>query len=305
MTKTFTSPRRFLAVLALWLLTSLGSAQAATETITYFHNDVAGTPVLATDATGSVVWKENYQPYGSRINNASGGDNSQWFAGKPYDANTGLSYFGARYYDPVIGRFTGMDPAAVDPGNIHGLNRYSYGNNNPYRYVDPDGWAPEEASTIYMRTMIFLNTFSAVTDGGFSAAAAVAPLIARNVAVTTVERTAINSATTEAKLVVNAQAAGAAKGVNPKSLIGRQGRDEMSGSKVNRLAKDMKANGYDASHPIDAANVDGKLIILDGHHRAQAAAKAGVREVPVNVHNVSRQQADQLMREAAEARIGN
>ncbi len=76
----------------------------------------------------------------------------------------------------------------------------------------------------------------------------------------------------------------------------------MSGSQVKRLTKDMKANGYDANQPIDAANVDGKLIILDGHHRAQAASKAGIKDVPVNVHSVTREQAHQLMREAAEAR---
>ncbi|PMZ04372.1 hypothetical protein C1Y08_09870 [Pseudomonas sp. FW306-02-F02-AA] len=64
-----------------------------------------------------------------------------------------------------------------------------------------------------------------------------------------------------------------------------------------------KANGYDENYPIDAANVDGKLIILDGHHRAEAASKAGIKDVPVNVHSVTKEEADQLMREAAEARV--
>ncbi len=49
---------------------------------------------------------------------------------------------GARYYDPVIGRFLGADPKGVDPENIHSFNRYSYANNNPYKYVDPDGHSP-------------------------------------------------------------------------------------------------------------------------------------------------------------------
>lgn len=128
-----------LVLLSAWLLLGLGQAQAETETITYFHNDIVGTPLLATDAAGNVVWKENYQPYGGRINNTAGGDNNQWFAGKPHDRETGLAYFGARYYDPVTGRFTGMDPAGIDPENLYGLNRYSYANGNPYRYVDPDG----------------------------------------------------------------------------------------------------------------------------------------------------------------------
>ncbi|WP_223670520.1 hemagglutinin repeat-containing protein, partial [Xanthomonas citri] len=94
------------------------------------------------------------------------------------------------------------------------------------------------------------------------------------------------------------------RNVDPKILIGRQGRDEISGSQVKRYTKDMKANGYDVNHPIDVAKVDGKLIIIDGHHRALAAPRAGIKEVPVNVHNVTREEADQLMREAAEARGG-
>ena len=100
-------------------------------------------------------------------------------------------------------------------------------------------------------------------------------------------------------------AEGVARSVDPKSLIGRQGREEMSGSQVERLRKDMKANGYDNQHPIDAADVDGKLVILDGHHRAQAAAKAGIQEVPVNVHAVTPDQKSQLLQEVAEVRSRN
>ncbi|MCL1137738.1 RHS repeat-associated core domain-containing protein [Shewanella pneumatophori] len=50
----------------------------------------------------------------------------------------------ARYYDPVIGRFYSNDPVDVlghmQRGNpVHGFGRYTYANNNPYKYVDPDG----------------------------------------------------------------------------------------------------------------------------------------------------------------------
>jgi filamentous hemagglutinin len=63
----------------------------------------------------------------------------------------------------------------------------------------------------------------------------------------------------------------------------------------------MAADGYGNFPPIDAANVEGRLIILDGHHRASAAARAGLREVPVNIYPVSSEEAAQLMREVAEA----
>lgn len=123
------------------------SACAAAETITYFHNDIAGTPLLATDAAGAVVWKENYQPYGQRLNNpAAAADNRLGFTGKPFDASTGLSYLGARYYAPGLGRFMGIDPAEVNPEDVHSFNRYAYANNNPYRHVDPDGRTPVDAA---------------------------------------------------------------------------------------------------------------------------------------------------------------
>ncbi|MER2491047.1 RHS repeat-associated core domain-containing protein [Catenovulum sediminis] len=50
----------------------------------------------------------------------------------------------ARYYDPVIGRFLSNDP--VGYSNVHNFNRYAYGNNNPYKFIDPDG---REVRAIY------------------------------------------------------------------------------------------------------------------------------------------------------------
>ena len=47
----------------------------------------------------------------------------------------------ARYYDPVIGRFYSNDPVGFR--DVHSFNRYAYANNNPYKYIDPDGRMPE------------------------------------------------------------------------------------------------------------------------------------------------------------------
>ena len=63
------------------------------------------------------------------------------FTGKERDAETGLDYFGARYYRQDLGRFTTVDPHHVG-GNIldpQSWNAYAYARNNPLRYIDPDG----------------------------------------------------------------------------------------------------------------------------------------------------------------------
>ena len=116
------------------------SVSHAVEKVTYFHLDALGSPVVATNESGEVIWREDFKPYGEKlINDEAARDNNQWYTGKPHDDDTGLTYFGARYYDPVIGRFMGMDAVGVKEGNHHSFNRYAYANNNPYRFVDPDG----------------------------------------------------------------------------------------------------------------------------------------------------------------------
>ncbi|HDS1819941.1 TPA: RHS domain-containing protein [Pseudomonas putida] len=108
--------------------------------VTYYHNDISGSPLAATDGAGNLKWKESYKPYGDKLTrSAASGDNDMGFHGKVHDDSTGLSYMGARYYDPVLGRFTGVDPVDFQTDNLHSFNRYAYTNNNPYKYVDPDG----------------------------------------------------------------------------------------------------------------------------------------------------------------------
>ncbi len=121
------------------LLCFVPSAQSA-EYTTHFHLDPAGTPLMATDDAGNIVWKETYQPYGSKLNyQPAASSNTLGYTGKPYDNATGLSYMGARYYNPALGRFMGVDPVGYQEGNPHSHNRYAYANNNPYKFVDPDG----------------------------------------------------------------------------------------------------------------------------------------------------------------------
>jgi len=115
------------------------NAQAGVE-ITYIHNDALGTPVAGTDEQGNVKWRAHYQPYGEELL----GERQLFgvragYTGHRDDPDTGLTYMGARYYSPTIGRFMGVDPSGVDLSDIHSFNRYAYANNNPYKYVDPNG----------------------------------------------------------------------------------------------------------------------------------------------------------------------
>jgi RHS repeat-associated protein len=67
------------------------------------------------------------------------------YNGRVYDPGTGFHDYGARMYWPQIGRFISPDTYGGDPANPASLNRYSYVQNNPYKYADPTGhfaWLP-------------------------------------------------------------------------------------------------------------------------------------------------------------------
>ena len=125
-------------LLTLGLLLAAGVGQAI-ERVTYYHNDALGSPVAATDRNGTLLWRESYALYGERLTHEASGKDTVWYTGKQEEAAFGLNYFGARWYDPKIGRFMGADPAGFSADNIQSFNRYAYANNNPYKYIDLDG----------------------------------------------------------------------------------------------------------------------------------------------------------------------
>jgi RHS repeat-associated protein len=77
-------------------------------------------------------------PFGECRNSQGTLPTDKLFTGQRLDT-TGLYYYGARYYDPQIGRFISPDPTIPDPKNPQALNRYSYCINNPFKYIDPSG----------------------------------------------------------------------------------------------------------------------------------------------------------------------
>lgn len=58
------------------------------------------------------------------------------YTGQVFDAETGLGYFNARYYDPAKGRFLSEDPIGFGGGDA---NLYRYVGNDPVKVTDPSG----------------------------------------------------------------------------------------------------------------------------------------------------------------------
>jgi RHS repeat-associated protein len=108
-------------------------------TLYYLHSDHLGSSTRTTDASGNILDTAGYKVYGET---RSGGTNLQTdkrFTGQTLDQSTGLYWYASRAYNPVLGRFIQPDTVVPDFKNPQALNRYSYGLNNPLRYVDPTG----------------------------------------------------------------------------------------------------------------------------------------------------------------------
>lgn len=116
-------------------------ANGAPESKTFYHSDHLGSSLAVTDATTTVVWNQGYLPFGESYSGTGTLANSHQYTGKEYETETGLYYYGARYYHPGFGRFMSVDPAGGDPTEPQSWNRYSYTLNNPLKYVDPNGEA--------------------------------------------------------------------------------------------------------------------------------------------------------------------
>jgi RHS repeat-associated protein len=76
---------------------------------------------------------------GGQGNGYDGDSVRQKFTGQERDEETGLDYFGARYYSSTQGRFTSVDAASSKLVNPQTLNKYRYALNNPLFHTDPDG----------------------------------------------------------------------------------------------------------------------------------------------------------------------
>src|SRR5687768_2826973 len=93
------------------------TASAQDVTVEYYHLDALGSVRAVTSETGTVVARYDYFAFGDGPVAVTAGANPHRFTGQERDVETGLDYFGARYYASRSGRFTTVDPGHVG-GNI-------------------------------------------------------------------------------------------------------------------------------------------------------------------------------------------
>jgi len=109
--------------------------------VEYLHKDQLGSVKLITAADGTLVKTSTYAPFGEAFDETlslTRADETKGNTCERFDADAGLQYLNARYYDPRLGLF--IQPDWLDPTQPGvGTNRYSYSFNDPVNLSDPGG----------------------------------------------------------------------------------------------------------------------------------------------------------------------
>ncbi|MEJ2559558.1 MAG: RHS repeat-associated core domain-containing protein [Anaerolineae bacterium] len=105
----------------------------------YILPDHLGSVRQVLNSAGQVDLAQSYDPFGVLLEAAGSGASEFGYAGEQHEADTGLVFLRARYYDPASSRFISNDVFPGHPTSPQSLNGWSYAGNNPVRYTDPSG----------------------------------------------------------------------------------------------------------------------------------------------------------------------
>ncbi|MGH8006877.1 MAG: RHS repeat-associated core domain-containing protein, partial [Candidatus Binatia bacterium] len=108
-------------------------------TTRFFLPDALGSTVALTDSAGQPQTEYTYAPFGNTTVTGVASTNPFQFTGRENDGLTGLYYYRARYYHPILQRFISEDPIGFAGGDV---NLYAYAFNNPVNFTDPTGENP-------------------------------------------------------------------------------------------------------------------------------------------------------------------
>ena len=131
-------------------------------TPSFYGYDGFGSVRTLTDSTGTVTDTYDYDAWGNAVNTTGSTPNAYLYRGEQYDADLGLYYLRARFYNSVTGRFVSTDPergAATDPSTLH---RYLYASADPVNRIDATG-----RSTTGSAIQAGLMMYDALTAGGY------------------------------------------------------------------------------------------------------------------------------------------
>jgi len=112
----------------------------ANGAVKYIHTDKQNSVVAISNSSGAVISRRGYGSYGeTTATQLASNDNSPThpfgYTGRRWDADLGLYYYRARWYDPELGTFLETDPI----GSLDYINLYSYVGLDPMNATDPSG----------------------------------------------------------------------------------------------------------------------------------------------------------------------
>ena len=138
----------------------------------YYHYDGIGAVTGLTDQNGELLQSYAYDAFGNALSlhgNVCGKrgeiDNAYGFSTKEYNPMSGLIYFGARYYDPTVGRFITKDLYPGNVGNPTSLHPYIYCGNNPVNWIDPYGLCIDKGNEFSDNVLIAVVAMTGVLMG--------------------------------------------------------------------------------------------------------------------------------------------
>lgn len=132
--------------------------------MTIYH---LGTATFVTNSQGEATQFFLNLPFGETMFEQMDGsyDNAFKFNAKELDEDTGLYYYGARYYNPRLSIWYGVDPLAE---KMPSWSPYVYTFDNPVRYTDPDGMAPNDIIIRYLGSDGKIHTYDYKYGAGYN-----------------------------------------------------------------------------------------------------------------------------------------
>ena len=112
-------------------------------TLSYLLGDHLGSSSVTTNASGVKTASALYKAFGETRYSSGALGTDYKFTGQREQAEFGLYFYGARWYDGSLGRFTSPDTMIPSKQGVQAWDRYAYVNNNPVRYTDPTGHGAE------------------------------------------------------------------------------------------------------------------------------------------------------------------